>query len=51
MILTILDLYNNSKTWLLERANHLYNVYNNLPKGEIKNKFWVEDREWDEESK
>ncbi len=33
--------------WLIERFNIMFNVDNGKPDGNIKNKFWVETREWD----
>ncbi len=33
--------------WLIERFNVMFNVDNGKPDGIIKNKFWVETREWD----
>lgn len=47
MILHLIDLYNTSKIWLLERWDVMFQVKNNLPEGDIKNKWWVETREWD----
>ncbi len=33
--------------WLIERFNIMFHVDNGKPDGIIKNKFWVETREWD----
>ncbi len=33
--------------WLIERFNIMFHVDNGKPDGSIKNKFWVETREWD----
>lgn len=47
VILYLIDLYNTSKIWLLERWDVMSQVNSNLPEGKIKNKWWVETREWD----
>lgn len=51
MLLTLLDIYNCSRQFLLERANVLYHVLWDKPEGKVENKYWVEDREWDTKSK
>ncbi len=35
--------------WLIERFNIMFHVDNGKPDGSIKNKFWVETREWDKD--
>lgn len=47
VVLYFIDLYNTSKIWLLERADVMFNVNRNQPEGRLKNKYWVETREWD----
>jgi hypothetical protein len=47
MILYLIDLYNTSKPWLLERSGCKYLVKINKSEGKIKNRWWVGTREWD----
>lgn len=36
-------------TWLCERFDVLFSVKRDTPEGKIKNRFWVETREWDKD--
>lgn len=39
--------WDNMSHWLIERFNVMFNVEKDKPEGKIKNKYWVETREWD----
>ncbi|CAH9014263.1 conserved hypothetical protein [Vibrio phage 424E50-1] len=41
--------WDNMSQWLLERFNTMFCVTRDTPEGSIKNKYWVETREWDKE--
>ena len=47
MISHFTDLCNYYTLWPLERLDIMYQVKRLHPEGKVANKYWIEDREWD----